>query len=161
MGGSWLFFISPSWWIGNEQLFKVGLNPHLHLCVCGIYKNLLRKPLIMKSCRHVFCFLCLSSYLKSKPEDSIFCPTCSKQFSINDVSHSTLTYNMINILMLSCKICNTKYSPITEYNLYLIHEKECSLSTVEQSQSMLVTDNFDLTEECKVPTGWRCCTSCH
>ena len=24
-GGSGLFFISPSWWIGNKQLFKVGL----------------------------------------------------------------------------------------------------------------------------------------
>ena len=22
-GGSWLFFISPGWWIGNKQLFKV------------------------------------------------------------------------------------------------------------------------------------------
>ena len=53
--------------------------------------------------------------------------------------------------MLSCKACNTKYSPITEYNLYLIHKKECSLSTVEQSQSMSVTDTFDLTEECKIP----------
>ena len=25
-GGSWLFFISPGQWIGNEQLFKVGLG---------------------------------------------------------------------------------------------------------------------------------------
>ena len=25
-GGTWLFFISPGQWIGNEQLFKVGLN---------------------------------------------------------------------------------------------------------------------------------------
>ena len=24
-GGSGLFFISPGWWIGNKQLFKVGL----------------------------------------------------------------------------------------------------------------------------------------
>ena len=24
-GGSWLFFISLGWWIGNEQLFNVGL----------------------------------------------------------------------------------------------------------------------------------------
>ena len=52
--------------------------------------------------------------------------------------------------MLSCKTCNTKYSPIAEHNLYLIHEKECSLSISEQSQSMLVTDIFDLTEECKI-----------
>ena len=26
VGGSWLFFVSPSWWIGNEQLFNVGLD---------------------------------------------------------------------------------------------------------------------------------------
>ena len=58
---------------------------------------------------------------------------------------------MINILILSCKTCNTKYSPIAEYNIYLIHEKECSLLTAEQSQSMTVTDIFDLTEECKIP----------
>ena len=25
-GGSWLFFVPPSRWIGNEQLFKVGLE---------------------------------------------------------------------------------------------------------------------------------------
>ena len=53
--------------------------------------------------------------------------------------------------MLSCKTCNTKYSPITEYNICLIHKKECSLSTAEQSQSMSVVDIFDLTEECKIP----------
>ena len=53
--------------------------------------------------------------------------------------------------MLSCKTCNTKYSAITEYNIYLIHEKECSLSTAEQSQSMSVADIFYLTEECKIP----------
>ena len=47
--------------------FSPDINPHLHLCVCGICKNLLRKPLIMKSSQHVFCFLCLSSLLKSKP----------------------------------------------------------------------------------------------
>ena len=128
--------------------FTPDINPHLNLCVCGICKNLLRKPRFMKSCQHIFCFVCLSSYLKSKPEDSTFCPTCSKHFSINDVSHSTHTYNMINILMLSCKTCNKKYSPITEYNLYITHEKECSLSTAEQSQSMSVTDIFDFTEEC-------------
>ena len=58
---------------------------------------------------------------------------------------------MINILILSCKTCNTKYSPITEYNIYLIQEKECSLLTAEQSQSMSVTASFDLTEEWKIP----------
>ena len=98
-----------------------------------------------------FCLLCLSSFLKSKPEDSTFGPTCSKQFSINYFSHSTYTYNIINILMLSCKTCNTKYSPITEYNICLIPEKECSLSTAKQSQPMSVADIFDLTEECKIP----------
>ena len=103
--------------------FDPEINSHLHLCVCGICENLLRKPLIMKSCQHAFCFLCLSIFLKSKPGNSTFCPVCSKQFSIYDVSHSIHTYNMINILMLSCKTCNTKYSPITEYNLYSIHEK--------------------------------------
>ena len=87
--------------------FSPDINPHFHLCVCGICKNLLRKPVIMKSCQHVFCFLSLSSYLKSKSEDSTFCPTYSKHFSINDVSHSTHTYNMIKTLMLSYKTCNT------------------------------------------------------
>ena len=111
--------------------FAPDINPHLHLCVCGICENLLRKPLIIKSCQHVFCFLCLSSFLKSKPEDSTFCPTCSKQFSINDVSHSTHSHNMVKTLMLSCKTWNTNHSPITEYSIYLIHEKEYSLSTAE------------------------------
>ena len=131
--------------------FAPDINPHLHLCICGRCENLLRKPLIMKPFQHIFCFLFLSSFLKSEPEDYTFCPTCSRQFSINDASHSTHTYNMINKLMLSCKICNTKCSPITEYDLYLIHEIECSLSTAEQSQSLSVTDIFDLTEECKIP----------
>ena len=58
---------------------------------------------------------------------------------------------MINILMLSCKTCNVKYSPITEYNLCFIHEKECSLSTAEQPISMSVAYIFDLSEEYKIP----------
>ena len=53
--------------------------------------------------------------------------------------------------MLSCKTCNTKYSPISECNIYLIHENECSLSTAEQFHYMSVADIFDLTEECKIP----------
>ena len=44
--------------------FFPDMNPHLYLCACGICKNLLRKPLIMKSCLHAFCFLCFSSFLK-------------------------------------------------------------------------------------------------
>ena len=52
--------------------FSPDINPHVHLSVCGIYENFLRKPLIMESLQHVFCFLCLSSFLKSKPEDSTF-----------------------------------------------------------------------------------------
>ena len=106
--------------------FDPDITPHLDLYACGICDSLLRKPLIMKSCQHVLCFLCLSSFLETKPEDFTFCSTCSKQFSINDLSDSTHTYNMINILTLSCKTYNTKYSPITEYNLYLMLEKECS-----------------------------------
>ena len=39
---------------------------------------------------------------------------------------------------------------MAEYNIYLIHKKECSLSTTEQSQSMSVADIFDLTEEYKI-----------
>ena len=31
-GGSWLFFISPDWQIGNEQLFKVGLMASIAGC---------------------------------------------------------------------------------------------------------------------------------
>ena len=54
---------------------------------------------------------------------------------------------MINILVFSCKTCNTKYSPISECDLYLLHKKECSLSTAEQFQYMLVTDIFN---ECKI-----------
>ena len=30
-GGSWLFFISPSRWIGNKQLFKVGLTENNYI----------------------------------------------------------------------------------------------------------------------------------
>ena len=52
--------------------FAPDINPHLHLCVCVICENLLKKPLIFKSCQHVFCFLCLSSFLNSKPEDSTY-----------------------------------------------------------------------------------------
>ena len=54
--------------------FDPETNPHLHLCVCGICENLLRKPLIMKSCQHAFCFLCLSIFSESNPGNSTFCP---------------------------------------------------------------------------------------
>ena len=35
-GSSWLFFILPGWWIGNEQLFKVGLKDNYSAI---IFKN--------------------------------------------------------------------------------------------------------------------------
>ena len=40
--------------------------------------------------------------------------------------------------------------PITEYNLFLFHGKECSPSISKQSQSLPVNDIFDLTEECEM-----------
>ena len=52
--------------------FEPGINPHLHLCVCSICEILLRKPLMMNSYQHVFYFICLHSFLKSKAEDSNF-----------------------------------------------------------------------------------------
>ena len=72
--------------------FTTDTNPPLPRCVCGICEKLLRKLLMMKSCQHVFCFICLSSFLKSKPEDSTFCQTCNTQFSINDASHTLHSY---------------------------------------------------------------------
>ena len=35
-GGSWFLFISPGWWIGNEQLFKIGLAEQCCNMLLGI-----------------------------------------------------------------------------------------------------------------------------
>ena len=44
--------------------FAPNINPHLHLCVCGICENLLRKPLIIKSAQHVFLSPLFIQFLK-------------------------------------------------------------------------------------------------
>ena len=84
-------------------------SPSSPLCLEHMWKPATK---ITDHGQHVFCFLCLSGFLKSKPENPIFSLTCNKQFSINNVSHSSLTYNMINILMLveSLNIIFTEYT---------------------------------------------------
>ena len=50
-GGLWLFFISPGWWIGNEQLVKVGLTPVFkknNNQNCNNYRPILLLPNISK-----------------------------------------------------------------------------------------------------------------
>ena len=44
--------------------FAPNINPHLHLCVCDICENLLRKPLIIKSAQHVFLSPLFIQFLK-------------------------------------------------------------------------------------------------
>ena len=65
-GGSWLFFTSPAQWIGNEQLFKVGLS--------GLYSSLQSTTNHMQSTKsnalygwHFFFFSVLIHLLQNKP----------------------------------------------------------------------------------------------
>ena len=61
-GGSWLFFISPGRWIGNEQLFKVGLAlQNLYSVFKSFYSNICGKPYIQFS--KFFIVICVENLI--------------------------------------------------------------------------------------------------
>ena len=135
----------------NLKSFSTDINPYLSLCKCEICEDLIRKPTIIKSCQHTFCFSCIALKIKSKNEKDCFCPTCKLQFSINDLSYSTNVDKLLKLLMLSCQKCHKKFNPITELLPFSNHEKECSFSMSDNSSKMSVSDVFNLSEESELP----------
>ena len=131
--------------------FNADTNPHLQLCVCGVCKDIIRKPLIINSCEHAFCFSCLAIKIKSKDEKECFCPVCNTQFNKNELSFSKSIYNMLMTLTLSCTKCHKKYNPIQEFKQFCLHEKECSFTNSNSSSTLSVTDIFHLSEETELP----------
>ena len=90
VGGSWLFFISPGWWIGNEQLFKVGLTPVFKKDNqdCNNYRPILLLPNISK----IFEKLIHDRFLKFLEKNKCL---FSKQFVFKN-KHST-THALIDL----------------------------------------------------------------
>lgn len=60
--------------------------------ICSLCSNILKRPLMINQCNHVFCALCLTNWL----ENSNRCPTCSIPTTPGDVSPGLCISRILN-----------------------------------------------------------------
>ena len=82
--------------------FQREFNGHLELCICKICQKILKTPLILRQCEHVFCLKCIADKLQGKYENSTKCPVCSTPILISDLGHSKNSYNLLGCLKIQC-----------------------------------------------------------
>ena len=122
--------------------FDTELNSHISLCECGICKNILRRPLTIDTCEHSFCFLCFANQMKGVEESESVCPSCHKNFKIENVKFSHQLQKLLELLKFSCRNCKKKFA-ISDYSSYTLHTSSCK----NENTSMSVSEIFSLTSE--------------
>ena len=43
-------------------------NPHIDLCIFHICRNILRRPIMLKSCEHTVCLNCITPSIEGKTQ---------------------------------------------------------------------------------------------
>ena len=126
------------------QHFDSSRNPHINSCICKLCHNILRRPIIIRSCEHAFCLECLFPRIEGKSQKEVNCFTCNINFNNNDLQPSKLISNILTQLVLSCvKNCGAVF-PVSDISAKTTHEKHCyfnqsSPTTVMQILSLTPT----------------------
>ena len=55
-------------------------DTHISICKCRLYADVLRRPVSVSVCEHIFCFSCFAKYIKPKLETENFYSPCNINF---------------------------------------------------------------------------------
>ena len=70
----------------NQTLKSISSeNTQIVLCKCSLCDDLMKMPVIIKSCLHRFCFECLADSIEGQGLYDLKCPTCQEVFSYNQI----------------------------------------------------------------------------
>ena len=125
-------------------------NTHISLCKCGLCADVIRRPVTISVCEHIFCFSCFAKYIKSKLELESFCPTCNINFKIANIKFSQHQKKLLDLLKVSCNTGSKKVSINSDYELYIQHKIKCCGNSVDQPNTSL-TEIFLPTDNSEIP----------
>ena len=125
-------------------------NTHISLCKCGLCADVLRRPVTISACEHIFCFSCFAKYIKSKLESESFCPTCNINFKIDNIKFSQHQKKLLDLLKVSCNLRSKKFRINSDYELYIQHKSKCCENPMDQPNKSL-TEIFKLTDDSEIP----------
>ena len=89
-------------------------NPHLSLCLCLKCKEVLRRPISITPCGHLFSYNCILPDLQGKVESATLCPECKTIIYKNSIISPKHTQKLIEVLQIECDYCYKKFK-IKEY----------------------------------------------
>ncbi|XP_065662493.1 BRCA1-associated RING domain protein 1-like [Hydra vulgaris] len=135
------------------------LNPFLELCLCCKCNKIPQMPVTLKSCEHLFCFLCLVEEMKNKYIDETFCPKYNKKIYIDDMVTSKKTNSLLQMLTLVCNLCKQKFNALKEYEIFKTHKSLChnelllstSLLTSSSNSKKSINDIFEINKDSDIP----------
>ena len=122
------------------------LNPQLPLCFCKLCGQLMKKPIMVKSCEHCFCLNCLLANIEGKLPNDVLCPSCGVNFTAEGIGESKSINTMFKALRLVCsKGCEYTKS-IDEYNEIITHQESC-----KGLKNLKISDILNLPAESPLP----------
>ena len=135
------------------------LNPFSELCLCCKCNKIPQMPVTLKSCEHLFCFLCLVEEMKNKYIDETFCPKCTKKIYNDDMVTSKKTNSLLQMLTLVCNLCKQKFNALKEYEIFKTHKSLChnelllstSLLTSSSNSKKSINDIFEINKDSDIP----------
>ena len=98
-------------------------NPHINLCTCHICRNILRRPIMLRSCEHTFCLNCIIPSIEGKTQ--IQCYECGSEIRYDDLLVSKYVTSILSNLSIECKENCGMYFPINKLDAKREHETIC------------------------------------
>ena len=122
-------------------------NPRLNFCVCQLYKDIVRRPVLITDCEHQFCLNCILPVIKGKNKDESNCPICQCPLTHENTKTSTKLQSMTEHLQISCtRFCdmlfNMKEIQNLKYHEECCRDKDCSMTSNESFTSTTPDDEI-------------------
>ena len=125
-------------------MFSTECNPHLKFCTCFLCQDIIRRPILLVPCEHVFCMTCLIPKVEGTLKSDSKCPQCSTL--IEDITSSKNTVELTKSLKLSCpQDCGITFFA-TETGLKEKNEHQCPCPVGNKSSESLNRNN-DISRE--------------
>ena len=109
--------------ISIDNVIDKKLTHHL---ICSICTELVEDALILKTCDHMFCRLCICEWKRGQSSvgNSPTCPECRQAFLDTDlVKPCRIILNMMGEINLTCP--NDGCDKIINYNDFSLHSSQC------------------------------------
>ena len=138
------------------------MEPHLSMCMCNICNNILRRPVVLKPCKHTFCFICIAKELRGQSKNSAKCFKGSSH--IYEITEHGVYEKLVKVLKMNCSTCQKLFS-IDEYDSFKSHTSIYVISECTANETKLIDifkinkrDQLTRDDDVALHDEGRCCT---